>query len=291
MAIAVLSPCLLEVRKQDEQLHYFALAKLLENLFLHTTLKFQHYKKSPYDSYKMVIPEYKDFALNNLVLINIYGIIQKMLLPEYVNLDGIDNVNLPSKMAAEDNDLTSAFSSYLNYLKNTDAIIFIGKDSFDIERPIKFCSDSDIEFSIKASTYVEIELTDVLLPYLKTIIEDENKIFPRYKFCQEYNNYVINIIHNNLTQSEKIAIFEKIGTLVAIYNGYVKDLNLTKKNNRKNMKRIVFRKMQGKKFYLSLDLESGGFEVFDAGFKHLGQYNFSGSKIKDASPLDHKLIK
>lgn len=288
MAIAVLSPCLLEVRKQDEQLHYFALAKLIENLFLHTTLKFQHYKKSPYDSYKMIIPEYKDLALNNLILVNIYGTIQKMLLPEYVNLDGIDNVSLPSEMTAEKNDLTSAFSSYLNYLKNTDAVIFIGKDSFHIERPIKFCSD--IEFSIKASTYVEIELTDVLLPYLKTI-EDKNKIFPRCKFCQKYNNYVTNIVHNYLNQSEKMAIFEEIGTLVAIYNGYVKDLNLTKKNNRKNIKRIVFKKMQGKKFYLSLDWESGGFEVFDAGFKHLGQYNFSGSKVKDASPLDHKLKK
>ena len=91
-------------------------------------------------------------------------------------------------------------------------------------------------------------------------------------------------------QPEKNALFEKVGTAVAKYNEYQKDRYLSKLNTTCNKRRIVFKKIKGKKFYLSLDLESGGFEVFDNRYKHLGQFNFSCRKVKEAAQLTHKLL-
>ena len=80
MAIAALSPCVLEVREKEEQVHYSQLAMLLQNLHRFTNFKFQLYRKAPFDGYKMEIPVYEQHStLNNLVAVNIFGTIQKML--------------------------------------------------------------------------------------------------------------------------------------------------------------------------------------------------------------------
>ena len=52
---------------------------------------------------------------------------------------------------------------------------------------------------------------------------------------------------------------------------------------------LIYKKTKGRLFYLSIDIESGGFEVFDSNYKHLGQYDFSGKKVKKAEPRSHKL--
>ena len=93
-----------------------------------------------------------------------------------------------------------------------------------------------------------------------------------------------------MNQSEKIALFEKIGDTVAKYNFYERNKGLSNKNSTSYKKRIVYTRIQNKDFYLSLDLESGGFEVFDKKYIHQGQYNFDHKKVKRAEPKTHKLL-
>jgi len=292
MPLAVLSPCLLHVDKEltqdKELLHYSRLADLLGKLHRNTNLKFQYYKKAPYEGYKMAKPEYNSLTLNNLVATNVYGMIQKMLCSEYIDLESISPATPPKDFCLPVCDLNDTFCSYINYLRGKDALLFISDNNFGAHRPIEFCTDKP--FEINTSTYVDIELTDVLLAHLKPV-SNNNEIFPRADFCSNYNCYMKNKIkHDRMCQPEKIALFEQIAEVVAIYNGYKRDRRLTELNSTPQKKRTVYKKEAGKLFYLSIDVESGGFEVFDYRFCHLGQYDFSGNRVKPPSPATHKLI-
>lgn len=288
MSIAVLSPCLLETRGKNEFQHFSQLSEFIQNLYSFTDLNFQLYKKAPYDGYKMEIPIYhQNLNLNNLVTVNIYGTIQKMLSDEYIDLDNIPPATLPSSFQIGSDPISIAFRSYLNYLSDCDALLFIGEDNDAVPRPIEVQGEST--YYINTSTYLFLELTNILLPYLKNV-EDIDAIFPRAPFCAKYNDYVLQTIaDNHLDQSGKNAIFESVGGVVAGYNLYSKNNRLSRINSTKDKRRIVYEKYSGKKYFLSLDLESGGFEVFDRRYQHLGQYSFSGVQDKPADPRNHKL--
>ena len=288
MAVAVLSPCVLEVRGKQEQVHYSQLETLIQNLYRFTNLKFQLYRKAPFDGYKMEMPVYNQhLTLNNLVAVNIFGTIQKMLESDYIELDDVLPAELPSSFAISTDPLSDAFCSYLSYLEGKDAVLFIGEDNFSIPRPIELHTDK--AYYMNTSTYVWLELSDVLLPYLKTV-DDCDAIFPRASFCSEYNKYVLKTIKDgHFNQTEKISLYEKVGATVAAYNLYNKNNHLSNLNSTNGKLRIVYEKSIGKKYYLSLDLESGGFEVFNRSFHHLGQFSFSCNQVKPSEPQNHKL--
>ncbi|URN84831.1 hypothetical protein [Acetobacterium wieringae] len=292
MPYAVLSTCLLNndscLSHQEELLHYERLESLIKRLDLHTVFKFQYYRKAPYDGYKMEIPNYKNYAtLNNLVTINIFATIQKMLVNEYIDLEEYTPAFLPEEFCMPATDSSVAFRCYLNYLIGKDAVLFIGDKNFQIPRPVQISSDRLT--TIKTSTFVEIEISNLLLPYLKNDL-DNDCIFPRKEFCANYNTYVkTRIKDEKLSVDEQKALFIDIGNIVATYNGYVKDKRLNKSNKSSDKLRYIYKKEFGRVFYLSIDVESGGFEVFDHKFEHLGQYNFSCELSKSAEPLHHTL--
>jgi len=288
MAIAALSPCVLEVREKEEQVHYSQLAMLLQNLHRFTNFKFQLYRKAPFDGYKMEIPVYEQHStLNNLVAVNIFGTIQKMLASDYLELDDFSPAELPAAFLIGTDPLSDAFRSYLSYLEGKDAVLFVGEDNFSIPRPIEIHTDKT--FHMNTSTYVWLELSDVLLPYLK-VVDDCDTIFPRASFCSEYNGYVQKTIKDgHLNQAEKNSLYEKVGGVVAAYNLYSKNNHLSRLNSTTGKRRIVYEKSIGKRYYLSLDLESGGFEVFNRSFHHLGQFSFSCNQVKPPEPQNHIL--
>ena len=211
-----------------------------------------------------------------------------MLSDEYVDLDSIPLADLPTSFHIGTDPICNAFRSYLSYLNGRDAVLFIGEDNFSVPRPIEVHAESI--FEIITSTYIDLELSNVLLPYLKDV-GDCDAIFPRAAFCSKYNDHVLQKIQQqNLNQSDKNALFENVGKVVATYNMYTKNTRLSTINSTRNKRRIVYEKCQGKKYYLSLDLESGGFEVFDRQYRHLGQFSFSGIKNKPADPIHHILV-
>ena len=290
---AILSLCLLYIEQglsSEEQLnHFYELSRVIVILNNYCAIKFDSYKKAPYESYKMDMPIYSNTTLNNLVRTTIYPIIYNMLERDYVDLDNIQPVQCLADMYIPNVEGKDAFLRYLNYVKN-DAIMFIGKRNYHLKSSCQF--QSDTIFSIDISKAGIIETTDVLLRYFKQDLNSD-KVFPMEEFCSyiKYNDYVMKEIQNKkMNQSEKIALFEKIGDTVAKYNFYKRNKILSSKNSTPSRKRIVYTKIQNKDFHLSLDFESGGFEVFDKKYIHQGQYNFDCKKVKRAEPKTHKLL-
>ncbi len=290
---AILSLCLLYIEQglsSEEQLnHFYELSRVIVILNNYCAIKFDSYKKAPYESYKMDMPIYSNTTLNNLVRTTIYPVIYNMLERDYVDLDNIQPVQCLADMYIPNVEGKDAFLRYLNYVKN-DAIMFIGKRNYHLKSSCQF--QSDTIFSIDISKAGIIETTDVLLRYFKQDLNSD-KVFPMEEFCSyiKYNDYVMKEIQNKkMNQSEKIALFEKIGDTVAKYNFYKRNKILSSKNSTPSKKRIVYTKIQNKDFHLSLDLESGGFEVFDKQYIHQGQYNFDCKKVKRAEAKTHKLL-
>lgn len=287
---AILSPCLLKVDQgciyEEQQEHAMLLADLLDYMYKYCNIQFEDYRKAPYDGYRMEIPRYSSQTLNNYVTTNIFSKIQKMLVKDqYVDLENIEPATCISSIELEDDSFTEAFLRYINYAHDEEVIMFIGKKNMLVERPFKFRGAS--EFNVNTSTEADIELSTVLLPFLKEC-NNYDEIFPRKNACYKYNEYVLNKSKDmRLNQSEKISLFESVGDLVARYNYYERDEHLCRLN--KSRKRKVYRKEKGKLYYFSIDIESGGIEVFDENFKHLGQYNFSGELAKPAEPTTHWL--
>ncbi|MCI9355855.1 hypothetical protein [Thomasclavelia cocleata] len=291
---AVLSPCLLnfegEFIYEEQSKHYKELERIIYILSKYCNVKFEFYKKAPYESYRLNIPIYDRYILDNLLQSNVYAVLQTMLdRQNVVDLDNIQPAQCLADMYIPDVEGKDAFLCYLNYVKN-DAIMFIGKRNYHLKSPCQF--QGDTVFSIDISKAGIIETTDVLLRYLKQDLNSD-EIFPMEGFCSyvKYNDYVIKEIQNKkMNQSEKIALFEKIGDTVAKYNFYKRNKILSSKNSTPSRKRIVYTKIQNKDFHLSLDFESGGFEVFDKKYIHQGQYNFDCKKVKRAEPKTHKLL-
>ncbi|CAG7644650.1 hypothetical protein PAESOLCIP111_04758 [Paenibacillus solanacearum] len=294
MEIAILSPCLLKAEKEDSQKeleHYKKLEDLIRILFQFTKLKFEYYRRAPYEGYKMDIPNYQhNLTLNNLVTVNIYSVIQKMMIRDYVvDLDGIPPATKVTDFKLPDGDMTEAFLSYINFSKNKKPLLFIGEENFNIPRPIHFSEEDN--FEIDASTLATIELSNILSTCLNDKLDVED-IFPRKFLCSKYNDYVKKKIETDkLDSNGSIALFQQLGALVAEYNCYEKDNYLSKKNSTKDKLRTVYKKTIGKESYLSFDVESGGFEVFNHNFEHLGQYNFNCQLVKPPSPHTHRLYR
>lgn len=120
-------------------------------------------------------------------------------------------------------------------------------------------------------------------------------IFPAIDICHGYEELRAEVLKS--FSNDKISSFDKIGTEVAARNHYDYDNKLTQINKRKAKKdkngqeprRKVFKNTKGEIYYLSIDFENGGFEVFNKNTKYLGQYKFSGVFEKKSDPNNHKL--
>ena len=88
---------------------------------------------------------------------------------------------------------------------------------------------------------------------------------------------------NASTETRKFLILD-YGRNVAERNFYTHDVKLSGLNSSANKKRVIYYAGTGKhRIYLSIDMETGGFEVCDYMGYHLGEYFYDGSKRKKAS--------
>lgn len=79
---------------------------------------------------------------------------------------------------------------------------------------------------------------------------------------------------------ERLAVIREYGEKVAERNGYKHDVRISTLNTSQNVKRIIFGGGKGKdKIYLSIDFETGGFEVCNYLGEHIGEYFFDGSEV------------
>lgn len=96
--------------------------------------------------------------------------------------------------------------------------------------------------------------------------------------------------YRNASTEQRRSIILNYGIKVAERNNYQYDNKISALNTSKNKKRKIFHAGSGRdRIYLSIDLETGGFEVCDYSGSHLGEYFYDGKKTKNASS-DHNII-
>lgn len=165
-----------------------------------------------------------------------------------------------------------------------------------------FLIDNNIDFIVfskKCTDYIDIAqnvIKTIYDPYVdcsnqiyKILSSEPSDVFYNAKFCDKLQAYFKETIFGASTRERMVAITE-VGVEVATRNYFFKDANLTKKNSSNVHKRVIFSRNDSKQFYLSLDYESGGFELFDHSAKHRGQYSFDGELVKKPAPNTHKII-
>lgn len=293
MSIAILSPCLFCVDELDDfikkQEHAILLGNLLERLKNYFDFEIEEYMKAPYSGYCMNIPKYNHYVLDNYIMTNVFSRIQNMIRKDkYIDLEKINPAECITPMQLKEDDYSKAFFCYLNYSdEQRRRVLFVGTKNGSFDSP--FCFKADTDFEILTSKEFSIELSTILVDFLNNIV-DNDSIFPQKDACIKYNEYLQEKLKSGLNISERIALFDGVGKIVAAYNGYEKDDRLSKINSTANIKRTVFVNRIGKKYYLSTDIESGGFEVFDEKRRHLGQFDYKGDQVKLPESLNHNLI-
>lgn len=180
----------------------------------------------------------------------------------------------------DDSECKDSFYKYMNYARAfEECIVVLGINN-------KY---SKVEIVIDKSTTKEIEAIwnlpfDCSNRVYKLLIPDQDVLVPfKYKSsCQDLNNAY------KSKKIKDISVMQKYGAEFASRNHYVKDNLLS----RKNTNYLVF-VSDDRNYAISVDQESGGLELFEMtgrGYVHLGQYDYSGNKTKDAQPQNHKLI-
>ena len=123
--------------------------------------------------------------------------------------------------------------------------------------------------------------------YLKQS-DNPNSMFPQNQACARLNaEFQMVVTRKKMNDNEKKAYYNKFGAEAATRNGYLQCPELAKKNGG----RRVFIHARGT-YYLSIDTEHGGLELFKNQGKepaHLGEYNFSCVLQKEAAPQTHKI--
>lgn len=285
-------PCVFELMStaEDEATEYAHLIHLqsiltfLQNLNVEIDL----YEDAPYFPDAQKRPPISRYHYHQISYSTLYArILNKISFAPIVSLHDCGYAKIISDYTyPEDSETKESFLKYITYLNQSSLqhISFIGWPNHDKHKPyiIQLPDGSNIEMMpiFEPLTDCSGQISDLLS------IPNGSTYFPNKAMCKELNKEFLEKRH-----VEDIAsLVIKYGTEVALRNGYIEDPQLSTLNSKKQKnRRVVFRKKDGREMYLSLDFESGGFEVFDHTPTHLGQFSFAGDKVKPAEPRNHKL--
>lgn len=197
-------------------------------------------------------------------------------------------------------NFSKIFIGKMFYLKNLipeiNEIILLYENAYKKDRKhdkdfIFYINHYAKELNSNIKFWIEHDLIHISFP-------DKNTIFPARDICcygfEELRSHVLKSFQGD---NDKMSKFEDIGTEVAYRNHYHYDNRLTQLNKRKakkdkrgnEPKRKIFVSDCGETYYLSIDFENGGFEVFDKKAKYLGQYRFNCCLEKMSDPKNHVL--
>lgn len=186
---------------------------------------------------------------------------------------------------------SSVFNKYIIYCRDEqyDGIIFVGKLNSIIEGE-RLLDDSEL-ICINNPYTCELEL---IINRLRNNLPFDDDFFRFKKIC-EFTNYYFKQI-KGLSIPEKKEYFFAYGKITAVRNGYEYDDRLSKLNSRiMKTRRDVYIKYSSAhkpKYYLSVDTEHGGLELFKHRKNnptHKGEYNFSCIPNQNPKPLTHPL--
>jgi len=285
----ILDPNLFECEeyapKEQQMQHYMFLEKCVKFLAENCNVCIDLYEGAPY-CYKSpnypVPPITKSKTLKDYYC-TIRRHLQKIQDRNYSFID-VTNVSLCESITnmafVDGSECKDSFYKYMNYARVFDeCIVVLGMNN----------KCSKVEIVIDDNITKEIEAiwnlpTDCSNRVYKLLASDKDISEPfKYKSsCQDLNSAFKN------EKIQDISVMQKYGAEFASRNYYVKDNLLS----RKNTNYLVF-VSDDRNYAISVDQESGGLELFEMtgrGYVHLGQYDYSGNKTKDAQPQNHKLI-
>lgn len=288
----VFSPCLFELMSSNESkatelAHLNYLQSLLDYL-VKLNVEFELYENAPYypdSSKRPPITRYHYFQISYSQL---YAKIQKkiaynsfVLLNSYSPSEIISEYTYPDKSETKD-----SFLRYITYLQKNSkkSILFIGEPNSTKKRPflIRLPDGNTVKIMpiYEPDTDCSGQIGDVLP------IVDNTSPFPNGIFCYLLNNEFM----QKRSDDDKISLIRRYGSECASRNGYIADRHLSFLNSKKQKsKRDIFKRKGKNSMYLSLDFESGGFELFDHTGTHLGQFSFAGNQVKCAEPQSHRI--
>lgn len=289
----VLSPCLVELMTKSEnemaELAHLTHLQSILNFLMPLNVEFDLYENAPYYPDSVSRPPISRYHYHSLSCTQIYAKIQRKICyaPE-VSLGECTASKLVSEYDyPEDSETKDSFLRYITYLFSNDkkTVMFIGEANRNKRRPYIF----------EIPSFDKVEVTPISDPaddcsqQIANIvtIERNHELFPNARMCTSLNDSFLR--RRNI--EDRISLIKEVGAEVASRNGYAYRKDLSSINTKKQGNtRVIYSRFDGILAFLSLDFESGGFEVFDQSGIHLGQYSFSGKKVKQSSPRTHKLF-
>lgn len=207
-------------------------------------------------------------------------------------------VTLPDEIAVCDSlfldseSITTApFLAYIYFLAFSDqqkgyCLLLLSPRNASCAPTVHFQVENT-SFDIMAISDPATDCNGIVVEFLKACA-NSNDMFPQQFACTGLNQaFLRDVSSSRLGLPEKRGLYKRYGNEVASRNNYRKHPEISRKNPQYN----VYVHAQ-RKYYLSVDCEHGGVEIFSCGSQHpvhLGEYDFSCNYQKPADPTTHKL--
>lgn len=294
----IIDPCLFEIpadmSKEDQFEHFMFLKDCIDFVADFFDINLDSYDGAPY-SYNSESPPYAPPITQSLVVRNKYSEvskkIQKMVsLGAFVELPE-QYINKCSLQFEKESVAEKKFKQYLFYIFGSgtyqNALILLSHKNKSCVPTVSACIDAD-SFDCASLYNPPEDCSGIISDYLKTSVSHD-AMFPYCLTCYKLNDTFKEVITEKGKSSREMeAIYIRFGTEVASRNKYQRKADISRKNPRYE----VFVHDQGK-FFLSIDKEHGGLEMFRSHGKHpdhLGEFNFACIQTKEADPETHKLV-
>lgn len=276
--------CEANASEQKQMEHFVFLKKCVAFLAKYCNVCLDVYDGAPY-FYKTPDYPFPPITKSRYLKINynqIIGNLQKIQNSSFNYIDitkalpckAINNMNFIDNSECKD-----SFFRYMNYARAfEESLIILGMNNKCNNVGVIY--EGAISKNIDAIWNLTIDCSNRVH---KLLIPTQGESDPfKYKLsCQDLNDAF------KKENNPDISIMQKYGKEFASRNHYIKDNSLSKKNPAY----LVFANYD-RKYVISIDQEHGGIELFmktGSGYEHLGEYDYSGNKTKDAQPENHKL--
>lgn len=217
---------------------------------------------------------------NKNELIQTYSKIMK-LSPKIDNIDNVDAA-VPENTMKKFSKSTyyDDFCKHIGYfyINNIDNVVFYGRLN-EFEKIVYFMlNDNSISFCpiYKITDLFNDSIRKILLSNIKyKCTPTTASPLPNVDICKEFINIKKQMINDGC---DKIEVYIKIGSEVALRNNYHYDAFLTRLNSNSGCIRHIFKSNSAPYVYLSIDVRHGNFEVCDSNGHQIDEYTYDNQK-------------
>lgn len=201
------------------------------------------------------------------------------------------------KFTGADSICYDEFCKHITYIyqNKLDSVVFYGRLN-NLNKELITYGFNNVHIEL----YPIYDITDMFNCSIRKILLSN----PKYKILPSINNPFPNIeiskdfinIRNHLIDSgmDRIHVYKKVGTEVALRNNYSYDSLISKINSNAGCIRVIFKSNNSPHIYASIDVRHGNLEVCDSSGKHVDEFtydNIAQNKKDSTGNHDIKLHK